>query len=73
MARYAALTLFALAAAIALAAETPQWPPPSGVEARMKELQAIIGSRESTAAQREAARKELAGLLKNVGSTRNCS
>ena len=65
MTRYATLTLFALAATIAVAAQTPQWPPPSGVEARMKELQAIIGSRESTAAQREAARKELSGLLKS--------
>ncbi len=65
MARYTALALLALAATIAVAVETPQWPPPSPVEARMRELQAIIGSRESTAAEREAARKELAGLLKS--------
>lgn len=57
--------LLATAATIAAAAETAQWPPPSPVEARMRELQAIIGSRESTAAQREAARKELSGLLKS--------
>jgi hypothetical protein len=55
----------ALAATLAAAMETTQWPPPSGVEARMRELQAIIGSRESTAAQREAARKELSGLLRS--------
>ena len=61
----AALVLLALAAGIAVAAQTPQWPPPAGVEARMKELQAIIGSKESTPAQREAARKELSGLLRS--------
>lgn len=66
MARYTALTLLALAATIAVAVETPQWPPPSPVEARMRELQAIIGSKDATAAQREAARKELAGLLKSA-------
>src|SRR6266849_4599618 len=59
------LVVLAAMATIAVAAETPQWPPPSGVEARMKELQAIIGSRDSTAAEREAARKELSGLLKS--------
>jgi hypothetical protein len=57
--------LLATAATIAVAAETAQWPPPSPVEARMKELQAILGSKESTPAQREAARKELSGLLKS--------
>ena len=45
--------------------KTSQWPPPAGVEARMHELQAIIGSRDSTAAQREAAREELGRLLKS--------
>jgi hypothetical protein len=57
--------LLATSATIAVAAETAQWPPPLPVEARMKELQAVIGGKESTPAQREAARKELSGLLKS--------
>jgi len=64
-ARSAAITFLALAATGALAADTPQWPPPSGVEVRMRELQAIIGSRGASSAQREAAREELSGLLKS--------
>jgi hypothetical protein len=55
----------AVTPAVAVAAETPQWPPPTGVEARMRELQSLLGSREATAAQREAAREELSGLLKS--------
>ncbi len=47
------------------AAETPQWPPPEPVAARMRELQQSIIARDSTLAQREAAREELAGLLKS--------
>jgi hypothetical protein len=57
--------LLVAAATIAVAAETPQWPPPAGVEARMKDLQAIIGGKDVTKEQREAARKELSGLLKS--------
>ncbi len=64
-ARFAAIAFLALAATIAPAAQTPQWPPPSGVEARMRELQAVIGSRDATGAQREAARAELSNLLKS--------
>ena len=55
----------ALVATCAGAADTATWPPPSEVEARMHELQAVLGSRESTPAQREAAREELSGLLKS--------
>ncbi len=54
-----------LAIAPALAAETPQWPPPDDVGTRMRELQQVIIARGSTLAQREAAREELAGLLKS--------
>lgn len=57
--------LLATAATMAAAVDTAQWPPPSHVEARMKELQGILGSRESSVAQREAAREELSGLLKS--------
>ncbi len=57
--------LLTTAATMTVAAETAQWPPPSSVEARMKELQAIIGSKDVTKDQREAARKELSGLLKS--------
>ncbi len=55
----------ALLAGSALAVETTQWPPPEGVEARMRELQQAIIARESTLAEREAAREELSGLLKS--------
>ena len=64
-ARACLLAALALAAASALAVETAQWPPPSDVEARMHELQGMLSSRESTPAQREAAREELSGLLKS--------
>lgn len=64
-ARRAVLASLALTASIAAAVETAQWPPPSGVEARMRELQAVIGSRDATGAQREAARTELSNLLKS--------
>src|SRR5258706_4365770 len=57
--------LLTTAATMTVAAETAQWPPPSSVEARMKELQAIIGSKDVTKDQREVARKELSGLLKS--------
>ena len=55
----------ACACTLAGAVETAAWPPPPAVEARMHELQGVIASRESTAGQREAARKELAALLRN--------
>jgi hypothetical protein len=52
-------------AAHAAALETAQWPPPEATAARMRELQQVIIDRESTPTQREAAREELAGLLKS--------
>jgi hypothetical protein len=64
-ARLATLAGLALATTLAAGAEVAQWPPPSGVETRMRELQGILGSRESTPAQRESAREELSGLLKS--------
>lgn len=65
IARAAALAGLALASTLAAAIETAQWPPPTEVETRMRELQAVLGSRESTPAQREGAREELSGLLKS--------
>jgi hypothetical protein len=61
------LAALAAAACVAQAAalETAQWPPPAPVESRMRELQHAIIAPDSTAAQREAAREELAGLLKS--------
>jgi hypothetical protein len=47
------------------AAETLSWPPPPGIESRMRELQLILIDRDSTAPQREAAREELSSLLKS--------
>jgi hypothetical protein len=49
----------------AAAVDSTSWPPPGGVAARMRELQVVIANPEVTAAQREAAREELAGLLKS--------
>ncbi len=64
IARLAAAAI-AFAATLAAAIDSAQWPPPSGVQTRMRELQAVLGSRESTPAQREAARAELSRLLKS--------
>jgi hypothetical protein len=52
-------------ASAGFALDTPQWPPPEGVEAHMHRLQEVIRGAESTPAQREAARSELSGLLKS--------
>ena len=49
----------------ALAADAPAWPPSEEVQARMHELQQVIIARDSTVAQRDAARAELANLLKS--------
>jgi hypothetical protein len=61
----AAAAIAACAAGCALALDSVQWPPPAGVEARMRELQGVIISRDSTPAQRDAARAELGSLLKS--------
>ena len=58
-----AAAAFALGTCLAGAAETAQWPPAAGVEARMRELQSVLGNRDATAAQRESAREELSNLL----------
>lgn len=63
--RLVASACLASIATLAVALETAQWPPPGNVEARMRELQQVIGSRDSTMAQRGAAREELSGLLKS--------
>jgi hypothetical protein len=54
-----------LAALGALAAGEAVWPPPAPTQDRMHELQAVIRSPDSTMRQREAAREELANLLKS--------
>ena len=64
IARLAAASLAAIAT-LAAAIDTPQWPPPSGVEARMRELQGVIGAEDATPGQRESAREELSKLLKS--------
>ncbi|MBC8023830.1 MAG: hypothetical protein H7Y14_11960 [Burkholderiales bacterium] len=64
MRRVAAFFLATLAASAA-AVDTPTWPPPGDVAQRMRELQLVIGSPQSTAAQRDTAREELSGLLKS--------
>ncbi|HET7401552.1 MAG TPA: hypothetical protein VFJ62_07210 [Usitatibacter sp.] len=55
----------AVAAGNAAALDEAQWPPPGDVAARMHELQQAIISPESSMAQREAAREELANLLRS--------
>ena len=60
-----ALFACGLAAQAALALDTPQWPPPDAQASRIRELQGVIMARDSTAAQREAAREELASFLKS--------
>ncbi|HUP97804.1 MAG TPA: hypothetical protein VM073_07680 [Usitatibacter sp.] len=65
MLRRAALLLASAAPAVAMAVETTQWPPPEETEVRMRELQHAIIAPDSTMAQRERAREELAGLLKS--------
>jgi len=55
----------ACAAGSAAALDEAQWPPPGDVAARMHELQHVIISPGSSMAQREAAREELANLLRS--------
>lgn len=55
----------ALACGAAMAVEDTQWPPPEPVVKRMRSLEAVIRSPESTMAQREAARAELGDLMKS--------
>jgi hypothetical protein len=58
--------MLALAALPAFAAESaPAWPPSGEALGRMKALQGVIADRQSSAAQREAAREELASMLKS--------
>jgi hypothetical protein len=62
--RRLALAAFVAGATLAFAQSGP-WPPPARVEARMHELQGILGSAESTREERDAARAELINLLKS--------
>ena len=62
--RAVAALLFVLALPAA-ADEAASWPPSDSVVSRMHELQGVISDPASNAAQREAARKELSGLLKS--------
>lgn len=58
----AALVLVGLPAA---ALESAEWPPPAPLAERMRELQREIVRRDASPAEREAAREELAALLKS--------
>ena len=55
----------ALCALQAAAVDSTAWPPPSPVADRMHELQQVIIDPQSTPEQRQAARDELANLLKS--------
>jgi hypothetical protein len=59
-----AALLFVVALPVA-ATQATSWPPPDAVVSRMHELQGVISDPESSTSQREAARKELADLLKS--------
>ena len=62
----AGLLLAGLATATsAFALEDAQWPPPPETAQRMRELQRAIIDPSSTTQQRDAARRELSGLLKS--------
>ena len=64
--RRTALFVAALGASTAgLALEQAQWPPPPETAQRMHELQHVIIDPSSSAQQRDAARHELADLLKS--------
>jgi hypothetical protein len=60
-----AASLFSAFIFSATALETPSWPPSNDIAARMRELQSVIMSPHANAAEREAAREELSGLLKS--------
>lgn len=64
-ARLAAALAVAWVVVPARALETAAWPPPENVASRMKTLQEQLSDPQATPAQREAAREELAGLLKS--------
>ncbi|HXS54234.1 MAG TPA: hypothetical protein VN782_16980 [Usitatibacter sp.] len=57
--------VLAFASAGAFAVQDTEWPPPKEVIERMQALEAVIRDPQSTLPQREAAREELAGLLKS--------
>ena len=59
------LVLLALCAPAAWAADAPQWLPRDADVARIRQLQEAIMARDSTPAQREAAREELGSYLKS--------
>ena len=59
------LAALGVAALPALAVDAPAWPPSEELQARMHELQQVIIARDSTPSQRDAARAELANLLKS--------
>jgi hypothetical protein len=63
--RVAAALGLMLLATRPMALETMHWPPTEAVASRMKALQEAVHDPKATAAQREAAREELAGLLKS--------
>jgi hypothetical protein len=65
MVRRFALAAFAAGATLAVALDAAHWPPSAGVEARMRELQRIIGSAEASREERDAARAELGHLLRS--------
>ena len=64
LARLVAGVALAIAAPLAPAVETTQWPPPPEVLGKMRDLQSTIVDPASSKEQRAAARRELARLMK---------
>lgn len=48
----------------------PAWPPSAATQERITELRGVLSSREASPAQREAARRELAAVLRSPASPR---
>lgn len=63
--RKALAALFLASIAMQAAGDERQWPPPGPVAERIKALQQTLGNAATTAREREAARRELANLLKS--------
>ena len=68
--RALAAGVLAFAAASAFALDTAAWPPPGPVQERMHALQQVIIDPQSSAPERQAAREELANLLRSPAGQR---
>ena len=68
--RALAAGVLAFAASSSFALDTAAWPPPGPVQERMRALQQVIIDPQSSAPERQAAREELANLLRSPAGQR---